>query len=403
MSLSFRNRMLVLLASRAAAAIAQAVTLVLVARGSSVEAFGVLIAWSGIFLVVAGVADLGLSGFILVQFAKGDHGAVRTAVQTNRASAALAAALLATATLLWAPPAAQLALVALAIAFAMEKNTDTCLNVAVAGGRVGASALSLLVRRCGALATVATLSFVGNLDSIAVYGVAYLLWACVAQAHLTYILPSFGITKGPAAPVLPVLRASSRYMAQFVAGQSRSLDTAIVGLIAGPAVAGLYGAANRLSAPVLLVPGAIASVLTPHSAARSGAEARRAVRRVLISMVLALAVVVVLAPFAPAAIVALLGENFADAAAPFIFTVAAMVFVGFTVPIAGVLQGQGRQTFVAWVSLGGGAATLLAVGIGAWVAAAEGAATGLLIASMVTLCVHATVGLKLGGAVDGAL
>lgn len=383
-----RQKVIVLLLGRGVAGLAQAAALVLLARWTGVADFGIIAAWTGAFLVIAGVLDFGLAGFILVRRAQGENGDVRTALVLNRVGT-LGAGLIAYAILLVAGPAELFTgLMILAIAIALEKNTDTSLNVALADGNVILSATSILIRRIGSLAMfVALYTFVG-VDALISYSASYLAFGLIAQIQIGLVIWRSRISSVTGSRPAAVLSASRHFMMQFVAGQLRTLDAAIVGLVSGAAQAGLYGAATRFSAPILLVPGAIAGVLTPAAAAGGPRVAQRLAWRVLILAAASLVFVLLLSPFVPQLLDFVLGEQFSAASSPMVLALIGTVFIGFSTPVAGILQTQGKARFVGIVSVLGAGSLLGGVFAGSLLAGAAGAGWALVASGTIVFLIQ---------------
>jgi O-antigen/teichoic acid export membrane protein len=158
-------------------------------------------------------------------------------------------------------------------------------------------------------------------------------------------------------------------------------DTLAVGLIAawqGPAAAGFWGLALRyLKAPATLVGGAVSQALYPALAATAGradADARSAVRRVMRTLaLLAAPLVLALWLFAPAAFAWAFGEAWREAGA-LARALALYIGVHFVAsPLSVVTMAWGAQAWALKLSLIGQALFVASLTLGLAVGGLEGA------------------------------
>ncbi len=369
-----------LLISRVTSGLAQALSLVLLARAAGVSDFGLLVAWTGVFLVVVGVLDLGMSGLLLVEAAEGNRRLVASVLALNRWTSVAAALFLGLVVFFFAPRNLTTVLLLLAVAYALEKNTDTALNYLLGTKRATVPAVSLMIRRVGTLAGVGVAIVIDPAYVALAYASAYLVTGAIAQvqvrAALRHDLRGIKSADSP----LRVLSKSVHFLIQNASGQLRTLDVTVVAVVAGPSAAGVYAAATRLANPLLLVPGVLHSVLTPRAVGRGLHSGRRIAHLLILTSIGCVLACLAVVPFAPEIVTLLLGPQYAGAELPLVLALVAMVFVGFSTPLAGILQARRSAGVAAAISVAGMVALLVGVWLGSAAAGAGGASVGLLAA-----------------------
>ncbi|GAA4777732.1 lipopolysaccharide biosynthesis protein [Microbacterium gilvum] len=381
------TQVLNLILSRGISGVAQALALVLLARWSSVEQFAVTAAATGAIVVVCAVCDLGMAGYISKARALGDHPAVRAALAINQVTAMAGYLLTAAVVLIVLDDSMRIPIAILALALFGEKYADTLLGVPIADGARTATTISVTGRRIVALA----LMFIANglgIDGVMAYAAGYVGGALFAVVAGRMYIARHTASDGPHADRKIVLRQGVKYMIPYVAGQLRLMDVAIVGALAGPAVSAAYGAGARLGQPALLIPGAIGSVLLPYSATRDSVFARKAGVRLLWGTVGG--IVVVLPAFLIPAwmITGLLGEEYASSVDVLAWSLLAIVLIGMSSAVAGVLQGRGEESYVVAVGVLSTVLLLASVAIGAVLGQSVGAAIGLFIGALIRWATH---------------
>ncbi|WP_156163910.1 lipopolysaccharide biosynthesis protein [Demequina maris] len=381
-----RRQFVTLLGARGTAGLAQAAVLVLVARWMHVADYGALMGWAGALLVAATVADLGVSGYVLVQLPKGHLGTVRRALRLNTITSIAGGVVFAGLGALIAPSELKGAFAILAVAAFLEKNTETLTYVRIAQGDKVIPALSILLRRLLNLALTPLLYFVFGVDAAVAYALGYAIACAIAQVHARRPVHR-SIPAGPLEDTWAVLRHSLRIMVELAAGGARTLDTAVVGWVAGGAAAGAYAAGTRLANPFVLIAGTLSNVLMPHVSLADHAASRRIARRLALATVALGAVMFPVAYLVSPLLPILLGEGYEESQAVFAWALPAIFFVGMSTAFAGYLQALGRSGFVA-IAAGVNAPVLLgAVALGASMGGAAGAAIGLCASSMVYVVV----------------
>ncbi|WP_062521725.1 lipopolysaccharide biosynthesis protein [Demequina silvatica] len=375
-----RRQFVTLLGARGTAGLAQAAVLVLVARWMHVADYGALMSWAGALLVAATVADLGVSGYVLVQLPKGRLDTVRRALRLNTVTSLLGGLVFAVVGVLIAPAGMVAAFAVLAVAAFLEKNTETLTYVRIAQGDKVIPAVSILLRRLGNLALTPLLYFVFGVPAALAYALGYAIACAVAQVHARRPVHR-SIPAGELEGTWAVLRHSLRIMVELAAGGARTLDTAVVGFVAGGAAAGAYAAGTRLANPFVIVAGTLSNVLMPHVSLADHAASRKIARRLALATVVLGAVVIPVAWLISPLLPWLLGSGYEESQQVFAWALPAIFFVGMSTAFAGYLQALGRSGFVA-VAAGVNAPVLLgAVALGASLGGAAGAALGLCASS----------------------
>ncbi|WP_062530161.1 lipopolysaccharide biosynthesis protein [Demequina rhizosphaerae] len=378
-----------LLGARGAASLAQATVLVLVARWMQVADYGALMGWAGALLVAATIADLGVSGYVLVELPKGRLATVRRALRLNTLTSIAGGMVFAAVGALIAPDALKPAFAILAVAAFLEKNTETLTYVRIAQGDTVVPALSILLRRMLNLGLTPLLYLVVGVNAAVAYALGYAIACGIAQVHARIPVVR-SIPAGPIVATWAVLRRSMRIMVELAAGGARTLDTAVVGAVAGGAAAGAYAAGTRLANPFVLIAGTLSNVLMPHVSLADPVASRRIARRLAIATAVLGAAVFPIAMLVAPLLPILLGDGYEASQGVFAWALPAIFFVGMSTAFAGFLQALGRSGFVA-IAAGVNVPVLLgAVAIGAGMGGAPAAAAGLCAASMLYVIVLGT-------------
>lgn len=371
------GKVLPLVSSRVVASLLQAVMLVLLARSIGPSEFGrVSLVLSACAFVMV-FSDFGMATMLSRARSRGDDELVTAILRANRLFT-----IVATAGLLACAGMAALAgvlpgvLLLLPVAAGLEKNVDVALSVAVADGRIGATAMSLVIRR-----SVAMLFFVsawaGGADPLAAYAAGLALGALAAQAHMRTWL-----RVAPARPLglRVVLRQAVPFFVSSVAMQSRTLDVSIVAWVAGVSAAGTYSAASRLVSPFLIVASVASALVMPYSVRADTREVNRLVRILAGVGVVGCAAVLPLASFAPDVMRLVYGADFGPGGAALFWLALAFPLVAVISPLEAVLQSKGHEKRVAHASSVFAVVTLGATTVGAVVGGGSGAAAATCVA-----------------------
>lgn len=336
------RQVLVLVGSRGGAAILQSLSFMLLSRAVDVGTFGVI----GVLTALAGftllVTDLGITATLSRARARSDHGMVTGALRLNDLVTVWSAVLFAGIASLAAAP--HLALGLLAFSLTLERNAETHLSVFFADGSRVVPALSILGRRFLMLGVFAALLGVGANGAFA-FAIAQLVGVTFSQSLQRSTVarvrePIASISVGA------VLAGSWRFWASSVLNQVRVLDSAVVGLFASVASAGLYSAAQKLVNPMLLLPASLSQVILP-AVARSGSDAVRITRNVCLLLCSTYVVLIPLCFFASDLLQLLFGPPYGEAGPILVWALLGFPMLALSGPLAAILQGRHDEGFVA--------------------------------------------------------
>lgn len=371
-----RGQFLGILAARGLGSLLQAVALVVLARSVQAAEFGfvnVVIAVVGVVLVATG---LGLSLFVPFARAREEADALAAALRLNTATNLLSALVLVPAVAVWAARSgAPAGAVLIGASLALERNVDTHLGVPVADGDAKVSAVSMLVRRTVALAVFLPALALGA-DPVWSFSSGLVAGALAAQVHVRRAVRGLG---GDARAVPPrvVLGRSWPFLASNLTGQARTLDVTVVALVLGATPAGLYSAAVKLVQPLLLVPQSLAAVIMPHATRLGPSAARRLGIRLTGVFLACLVPAVPVLVLAEDVVVLVMGPGYAGAGPALGWALAGLPFLALSASLGALLQGQGRERFVAVVGAVLALAMFPAIAVGALAGGIGGAAAGL--------------------------
>ncbi|THG30775.1 lipopolysaccharide biosynthesis protein [Naasia lichenicola] len=328
----------------------QAIIFLLFTRVSTISEVGAAGIVFGACLFLGTFADLGMMNFVSRARAvnRDDH-EVAQALVVNRYTSIAAAAVFAFGAWALAPTGvSSLALALLAISVAVEKNVETALAVPIADDIGVMPATSIVLRRASALVAFLALQVTG-LDGLTSYAVSALIGNLVGQIQIQIWLSKHVRASNDIrfSHLVSVAQKGAPFLLSNVAGQARTLDTVFLGLFSTSFQAGLYAAATRLTAPLMLVPGTLTTILMPHAAKSSSAAARTTARNIILAYLACLLPLGIVGIFAEPLIVLVLTDRFAGAALPFTVALLSVPFVALSPALGAILQGQGHERLVA--------------------------------------------------------
>ncbi|MHA7287363.1 oligosaccharide flippase family protein [Arthrobacter sp. MDT3-44] len=371
---------LVMLVTRVFASGVQAVSVILLARWVGIEDFGLISVLLGIGGVLFTVSDWGLSSYIPRARAKGDNGDVAAGLRMNFAGNGLAGLLFAVAVLVIGFTTSEsLWLSLLPLALALDQVTEAGLTVAVADKLKRPVVVSVLLRRCAALALFAGLYAV-SFDAVGAYAVGLLVSAVLGQVHVQLVVRARMRGIAERTSYRSLYRQLIPYMTANLSASTRSLDTSVVAMTTSVATAGLYSAAFRITRPLMLVGSAAVAVILPHAARESLSVVKRLARRLSAAAFLSVLPLIGVAYFSEPIVLLLFGEDYRGTAPAFALAVIAIPFLSLAPPLGGMLQGQGYQHFVARNGVVFAVVTLALVWVGAALFGVTGASGGILVA-----------------------
>lgn len=266
----------------------------------------------------------------------------------------------------------------LAVGSGLDKNIDCALALPIADGVRRGPAVSILIRRLTTAVAFFLLVQLGH-GAVSAYCWASLAGPLVGQLHLSVLLRSLGMSsRKPSAPITVVMRAAGPFAVNDIALQSRSLDTALVALVATPTTAGLYAGASKLTAPFELVSSTLASIVLPRSVHLDRASrVALAIKLTLAAGLLALPAALI-AYFARPIVVLVLGPDYSQASTALALIILALPATALSSPLSGLLQGVGEEKFVGRNATVFALGTLAGVGVGASLSGSTGAALAIL-------------------------
>lgn len=360
------RRIVVSLGGRAGAAVAQALLLALLARALGLADFGVYAAFYAGATFAIGVLDYGLTTRVLaaggVEDARGIFGALIVSKTFAFALVAiLSGVLISQIGAGWPSGLAAAALVAAA----GESVGNTTLAIQQGEKKSLSGAALMLGRRL-----VTLLPFLFGLSVPT--AIASMIVGGVMGVAAFYAIAIRRSGRPTAAG--PLFRANYPVFLASLGPNLMQLDTAVVGVAGGAALAGAYGAATRLAAPLNLAITTVTQVVVPEIATESN-EARR--RKIFVqarrTAVLVGACFVITIPFAPLITDVLLGSAFSEAAPIVGGVIAAAAMIAISQVYLGWFYATIVPRAVGYSILGSAAFRLGA----SWAAAALGGAWAL--------------------------
>jgi O-antigen/teichoic acid export membrane protein len=335
------------------------------AAGLGVDAFGIFAAASGVAVILAEAADLGLQGMAvraLVSRFSGLRAMLRAKAALTAAVTAAAVAFLG-AESFWPglPRAVAPGLLVPLVFYYVLAGWSELLGVALrAHGRRGEEAAVVLVLRAGTLAAVL----------LALRGGTSL--AAMAWAHVAATLPAVGlswllarrayheedVSRPQPAPRVLLRSAAPLAVNGGLALLGLRLELLAVYFVRGDAAAGLFGAALKVIESLNGIPSAVAAGALP-SLTRDALQALGAVReRVAATMALLAVPAAAGLALSAGAVIVLLGADYAPAAAPLQVLALSLVPLFMNTVLVNALVAAGHAPRLPWL-------TALRVGVAA--------------------------------------
>jgi O-antigen/teichoic acid export membrane protein len=362
------------------AALIQAVIMLLLVRAIDPSRFGAFAAVYGVITVVQTASDFGLPVFIVRERARDATSSVVTQALrlSNRLSAGLAVLIASTGVALTMWVSGDFAyLIPLALWAAAERNADAWLGVPLADGDARINSINLLARRAGHLLTFVVLLAVSDIAPTLAFAItaalaASLSWVFVHRRVVTRLPRVERVMDARG-----LLRSARPYWINSLATQAKNFDAVLVSGVAGTGAGGLYAAAARLTTPLRILPTSLAAVLMPMASKRDSRTLMPLVKLVMAAVVGAVLFYGLLALIMPIAVPRALGSGYAGAVVPLQIATASLIFASIASLFGALLQGVGRNRYVAWTAVLTTSVCLVGVGIGSLMGGAVGAAIGL--------------------------
>lgn len=333
---SVSSQAIFLASASAGAQVIVAIMYILTARGSDPAIYGQTVTAISIGMATVGFIDFGTNQLWVRELAS-ERRTVADLSRSVSGKLAIAAGvgLIGGLALLALRPALASAAV-IFLAGIVSQTMLVPLRAARRGERVAAL---LLLERLMALVFFAVLTRVG-------FEPTFALWVSLACGTTLLAAATISVT-----PLRSRFRAqlpnsnpwkgSAHFGASTIAASAQQLDLAVLGAMAGPTAAGIYGSVNRWTQPMSLLANAFSVASTPF-VARAGTwtEARRDLARASWILAVAIAVCAVVILAAPMLVSFLLGAAYMDAVPVLQWLAAGTMAAVLNQPLASSLQAR---------------------------------------------------------------
>lgn len=359
-----------------------AVLFILTARGMRPDEYGPIVTVIGLGMAGAGFVDLGSNAYWIRELASGR---ITQPELSARASTRFLIALAITAVIVMASLFMAPAFAAAGVLLLTASTAQAVLVPLRADRRAEAVSWLTVLGRAVSVAIFLVQLRVGVEPGLA-------LWTSLALGDIALVLCALAKTPAHHRLKLRTRRLSNPwtgakwYAISTLSTTAAQLDLPIVAALAGPSAAGIYGAVNRWTQPVVLATSAFAQAAAPFMASTTRFMALRG-QLLRASWILAVAVGACAAIFvlAPWLVSSLLGENFKDAAPVLRLLAVAMLLNTVTQPLTVALQSRRLDRLAAILVVITAATQLIATSILAPQFGALGAGVGVLAAQVVGL------------------
>ena len=371
-----------ILSARILANVLQAINVIILARAVSPAEIGMTSAIIGFCMVLFTVTDFGLSTLISKSYARDDHVMVSSALRyTTITTWVFGILALAIGVGLSAQHVIPLSLTALILSVAVDRCVEYRLSVPIAADSKIVPSSSILLRR-GVQFLVFVALVMADVSALWAYALAQLIGALAGYLQSTYFLRSRVVRVESLLGWTTVFRKSFAFFINNVTAQISTLDSFLVSAFAGVHSAGLYAAASRVTSPLILIPGTLASTVLPPAARATPGQARTAGLRIAMLLPVVLLVVAPVGYFVAEPLCVLVyGEQYRAAGRVLSVLVLGIPFAVLAAALSAVLQAQGQERFVAKVGIGFALAFISAIAVGGHVHGAIGAAVGGCLAT----------------------
>lgn len=366
-----------ILSARILANVLQAVNVIVLARAVTPADIGMTSAIIGFCMVLFTVTDFGLSTLISKSFARDDHVMVASALRYTTITTWVFGLLAFVVGIgLSTVDVIPLALTVLILSVALDRCVEYRLSVPIAAESKSVPASSILLRR--GFQFIAFVGFIlGGVDALWAYALAQLSGALVGYLQSTYFLRNRVVPVTTRLPWRTVLRNSFAFFVNSVTAQISTLDTFLVSVFSGAHSAGLYAAASRVTSPLILIPGTLASTVLPPAARATAQQARRVGIRLIMLLPAVLLIAGPAGYFVAEPLCQLLyGAEYRPAGLTLTVLFIGIPFAVLAAALGAILQAQGSEQFVAKVGVGFAVAFVTAIGVGGHLYGSLGAATG---------------------------
>lgn len=356
----------------------QAILVIVFARIAGTEGMGIVAIATGALSMILSIAEFGMSPLLSKSRAVGDDELVNAIVRVNFISS-ISFGLCGFILAFWYLDhnGLPLAVACLALSVALEKNTDVSLNIPIADGKKWVPAASVVLRRACSLIFFCALFWLDK-DPLHAYVWALLASAVIGQCHIQLYRKN-NVMASSRTGFQELLSKALPFSVSNISGQTRNLDTVLIGVVASVGTAGLYSAALKLTNPLSLLASSLTSVIMPFAARNDHSYSVMLGRRLAYLAAASFVVIIPLAFYSEPIVTALLGEAYREAAGAFLGGIVALPFLSLASPLGSILQSRGQQKYVAVNGVVFAVVTLALVALGAMFWGAGGASGGLAV------------------------
>lgn len=294
---------------------AQALLLIFMARALGARDFGVFASIASVQAFLLTVGGLNIPTYISREFSLRNYSKTISALHLNSISLAVFSLIALIVSVRVSNSITILAIASGNLASLFLEGQNECRFSLSFAQKSIARPFQILTVRAVATVTIYGLFWVAN-QSPALCYMGGRAGASILTATMTVItipLPKREeLTRVPIARTLRELLPMSWTLAM---NSARTLDNAIVALVAGPTASGIYAAASKLTMPFAIASSALCSIIMPRIAVGSRAYARRAMDALaLISLVISVSMLALI-PFADSIMTLLFGPDFVNGGA----------------------------------------------------------------------------------------
>ncbi|MCP9274277.1 oligosaccharide flippase family protein [Mycolicibacterium arenosum] len=366
-----------ILSARILANVLQAINVIVLARAVSPSDIGMTSAIIGFCMVLFTITDFGLSTLISKSYAREDHVMVASALRwTTITTWVFGLSALGVGLGLSALHLIPLSMTALILSVAVDRCVEYRLSVPIAAESKAVPASSILLRR-GVQFIVFVGFVIAGVAALWAYALAQLLGALVGYLQSTYFLRTRVVKVENRLPWRTVLKNSYAFFVNSVTAQISTLDTFLVSVFSGAHSAGLYAAASRVTSPLILIPGTLASTVLPPAARATASQARRVGVRLILLVPAILLLAGPVGYFVAEPLCQLLyGPEYRPAGLTLTVLFIGIPFAVLAAALGAILQAQGGEQFVAKVGVGFAVVFVSAIGVGGHLYGSVGAAIG---------------------------
>ncbi|OUE27601.1 oligosaccharide flippase family protein [Clavibacter michiganensis] len=361
------------------AALLQAAIMLLLVREVSPAQFGFFSAAYGVITIPQTLLDLGLPTLIVRERARDARDGIVTAALklNNLFSIALSALLLVTGVFLAVAVDAQYwLLLPFALWAAAERNADAWLGVVLADGDSWINVTNLVLRRVLSLGIFVGLSTWTDTPPMLAIALAFAVAAALSW-FFAHVYVSKRLVPSSQHTMSQLVSRSYPYWINSVSSQIQNLDVALTSAFAGPAQAGLYAAAARLTNPLRILPNSLATILLPAASKRTSSTIASLCKLVVGATAVFGLFYGALILAMPWAVPVFLGDDYSGATFALQVTCGGLVFASASSLVSTLLLGLGLKHYVAITAVVTTFACLAGVVVGSITAGAAGAAIGL--------------------------